>query len=245
MLNVKIIGDVVKSVDGQLQLQVEVKQGPTLAPILREVAPQVYRACEHTLRASAELMKSSEAEWKSRFWEDDSVEDCATLLAAWPDEVMIHDRWMLRSRLKPWIRAEVYVISPYLALAAAPACTYNGFVFPCGVTLQFGPLNRIDIAKLATLFLEIPPPDTWMQATNLLFLLGGENDSFVSALYALQDRFSKEMATLRDKIPDEIQQADVTIVDCEAIWQYFQGQFRGWVEQRNEGLWEKLTEGLP
>ena len=39
MLNVKIIRNVVKTTDGQMQLQVEVKQGPTLTAILRELVP--------------------------------------------------------------------------------------------------------------------------------------------------------------------------------------------------------------
>jgi len=239
MLNVKIIRDVVKSVDGQVQLQIEVKQGLTLAAILQELAPQVYEACEYALRAGAELMQGSRMEWKSQF----CVEDSAMLLAAWPGEAIVQDRWMLRSRLDPWIHAEVYIITPYLMLAALPTSAKNGYVLPCGVTLQFGPFNRLDITKLAVFFPELPPPDSWMEAANI-FLFGDESTSAVSALYALQDRFGKEMATIRDRIPEEIRQADVTIVDCEAIWQYFKGQFGEYVNQRNEVRWAKLTEGL-
>lgn len=240
MLNVKIIRDVVKSVDGQVQLQIEVKQGLILAAILRELDPNLYETCEYALRARAELKQGDGEDWQSQF----CVEDSAMLLAAWPGETIVQDRWMLRSRLRPWIRAEVYIITPYLSLAALPASTKTGYVLPCGVTLQFGPFNRLDIAKLATLFPELPPPDSWMQAANIFFLLGDESTSAVSALYALQDRFGKEMATIRDRIPEEIRQADVTIVDCEAIWQYFKGQFGEYVNQRNEVRWAKLTEGL-
>jgi hypothetical protein len=246
MLNVKIIRDVAKSTDGQMQLQIEVKQSHTLTSILQEVAPEVYGACEGALRTRAELMKGSEAEWESRLWEEDSVEDCATLLAAWHGEVMIRDRWMVRSRLTPWIHAEVYIISPYLGLAALPAFSYNGYVFPCGIALQFGPFNRLDIGKLATLFRNIPPPDTWMEVANIFFLLGDEDSSAISTLYALQGRFEGEVTTLRNKIPEEIRQADVTIIDCEAVWEYFKGQFREYINQRNEGRWERLVgEGLP
>ena len=49
MLNVKIIRDVVKSVDGQVQLQIEVKQGLTLAAILRELDPNLR--CLDMIRA--------------------------------------------------------------------------------------------------------------------------------------------------------------------------------------------------
>ena len=243
MFNVKIVKNVVKGADKQVQVLVEAKQSSTIAAILQEVAPEAYEACNYALKAKAELMKCSEAEWKSRFSEEDNVEDCAMLLAGWPCEVIVHDRWMIRSRLNPWIHAEVYIITPYLGLVAVPAFSCNGYVLACGISLQFGPFNRLDISKLATLFRDIPPPDTWMEVANIL-LLGEEDDSAVSTLYALQERFGKEMSTLRDVIPQEIRQADVTIIDCVAIWEYFKGQFQDFISQSNDGRWEKLTEGL-
>lgn len=245
MLDVKIVRNVVKGADGQVQLEVETKQGPALTAVLREVAPEVYSACEYALNAKTELMRSSEAERRSRFWGEDSIEDCAMLLAAWHDEVMARNHWMVRSRLDPWIRADVYVISPYLDLVAAPLSMKNGFVLPCGVTLRFGPLNRLDVAKIVILFPDSQHPDSWQEAFRVLSLLGDENTSTISALYCLQDRFSREMATLQDKLSEEIRQADVTLIDCEASWEYFKGQFQEFIDQTNEGRWEKLRAGLP
>jgi len=244
MYDVKLVTNVMKDRAGQVQLQTEVKRGPTLTAVVQEVAPELFGACEFTLRAKAELLKGSEAEWRSRFADDDSLDDLLTLMAAWQGRAIVLNRWVLRCRLKPFIDAMIYVISPYLGLIATPACTSRGFVMPCGIILQFESFSRLSVAKIVTLFPESQHPNSWQEGFNRLSLLGDENTSTLSALYCLQDRFSKDMVQVRDKLTEEIQRADVTLVDCEAVWEYFNGQFTEFIDRANEGRWDKITEGL-
>ena len=244
MYDVNIVTSVVKDRDNHVQLQTEVKRGTTITATVQEVAPELYGACKQTLSARTELLKSSETVWRSRFSEEDSVEDCLILMAGWQGEAIVHDRWMLRSRLQPWIHADIYVVSPHLSLVATPACTSKGFVIPCSIILRFESFSRLDVAKIAILFPDSQHPDSWQEGFRMLSLLGDESISTLSALYCLQDRFSEDMAILRDKLSEEIRRADVTLVDCEAVWEYFKGQFREFVDRTNEGRWDKITEGL-
>jgi len=244
MYDVKLVTNVVKDRTGQVQLQTEVIRGTTLTAAVQEVAPQLYGACDLTLSAKAAFLKGSEGELRSGFAEEDSLEDCLTLMAAWQGEAIVHDRWMLRCRLQPLVDAEIYVVSPYLGLVATPACTSRGFVMPCGIILQFGAFSRLSVAKVATLFPNSQHPDSWEEGFRVLSLLGDENTSTLSALYCLQDRFGKDMVQLRDKLTEEIRRTDVTLVDCEAVWEYFKGRFEEFVDVTNEGRWDKITEGL-
>ena len=237
MYEVSIVTNVAKDRDNHVQLQTEVKRGTSITATVQEVAPELYDACIQTLSAGTELLKSSETGWTSRFSGEESVEDCLILMAGWHGEAIVHDRWMLRSRLQPWIHAQIYVVSPHLSLVATSDCTLRGSAIPCGVILQFGSFSRLSVAKIATLFPDSQHPDSWMEGFNVLSLLG-------PPLYCLQDRFSEDMTILRDKLSEEIRRADVTIVDCEAVWEYFRCQFQEFTDQKNKDRWEKLTEGL-
>ena len=244
MYEVSIVTSVAKNRDNQVELQAEVERGPTLTAIIQEVAPELYGACKETLSAGTEILKSCETEWRSRFSEEESIEDCLILMAGSHGGGIVHNRWMLRSRLRPFIDAMIYVVSPCLGLVATPACTSRGFVMPCGITLQLGSFSRLSVAKVATLFPDSQQPDSWQDGFRMLSLLGDESTSTLSALYCLQDRFSEDMAILRDRLYEEIRRTDVTLVDCEAVWEYFKGQFREFVDRTNEGRWDKITEGL-
>jgi hypothetical protein len=176
------------------------------------------------------------------------------LLAAWASEAMGQDRWMLRLPDLPGGLASagmsdfnemtldhyVLIVSPYLDLLAMPGCSETGVTIPCGLFLQFGPLSRLYVTKLAFLFPESRPPDSRMDAAVMLLL------HEMGTLFALQERFEAEMATIRDKVSEELQREDafVTIVDCEAVWRYFKGQFQDYVDHWNEVRWNKLLDDL-
>ena len=249
MINVKVITDIARDADGCVQLRVELRPASTLAAVLQELAPQLYGTCEGILRRS-ELRQHESPEWQPQL----CVEDGTMLLAAWASEAINQDRWMLRLPNLPGglpsagmsdfnemtLHHYVLIVSPYLGLLAMPGCSETGVVIPCGLFLQFGTLSRLYATKLVFLFPESRSPDSWMGAATILLV------HETGTLYALQQRFEDEMATIRDKISEEIDQGDafVTIVDCEAVWRYFKGQFQDYVDHWNEGRRKKLLGDL-